>query len=65
MDAVKPLLMRTAAPSAAVRKAEPAQSQTVRPVSAAKMPGGMPTFSALMKNLTKAGRPVKVKALLI
>ena len=27
VDAVKPLLMRTAAPSAAVRKAEPAQSQ--------------------------------------
>lgn len=47
VDAVKPLLMRTAAPSAAVRKAEPAQSQPVRPVSAAKMPGGMPTFSAL------------------
>lgn len=55
VDAVKPLLMRTAAPSAAVRKAEPAQSQTVRPVSAAKMPGGMPTFSALDEESDESG----------
>ena len=55
VDAVKPLLMRTAAPSAAVHKAEPAQSQTVRPVSAAKMPGGMPTFSALDEESDESG----------
>lgn len=55
VDAVKPLLMRTAAPSAAVRKAEPAQSQTVRPVSATKMPGGMPTFSALDEESDESG----------